>query len=77
MMEPTMKTTRSRSRRFRGHAVIAFPDGPLIWGTFRREAVDAWQAYERHNPPVEGHPPTAQLVRVHMTIDPLPPPDRR
>lgn len=58
------------SRRFRGHAVTAYKDGPLIWGTFRRDAVEAWKAYERHNPPVEGFPTTAQLVKVEMTVTP-------
>ena len=64
--------SRSKSRRFRGHAVIAYAEGPLIWGTFRHDAADAWKAYERHNPPVDGHPSAARLVRVEMTIRPLP-----
>ena len=64
---------KSRSRRFQGFAVIERPDGPLIWGTFRPELADAWAAYERHNPPVAGHPSQAQLVAVNMRLRPIPP----
>jgi hypothetical protein len=63
----------SRSRRFRGFAVIERPDGPLIWGTFRPVQADAWAAYERHNPPLADHPTRAQLVAVDMRISPVVP----
>lgn len=59
-------------RRFRGFAVIERPDGPLIWGTLRPAQADAWAVYQRHNPAVEGHPQTAQLVEVDMRLSPLP-----
>lgn len=63
--------SHSKQRLFRGHAVIAFADGPLIWSTFRRDPVEAWKAYERHNPPVEGHPTAAKLVKVEMKVTPV------
>lgn len=58
-------------RRFRGFAVIDRPDGSLIWGTFRPVPAEAWAAYSRCNPSVDGYPPYACLVEVEMTIKPV------
>jgi hypothetical protein len=63
---------KSRSRKFKGYAVIERPDGPLIWGTFRPVELDAWNTFMRHNPQVEDHHQQAQVVRVEMTVTPLP-----
>ena len=63
--------SHSKPRRFRGHAVTAYENGPLIWGTFRRDPVEAWNTYLRHNPQVDGHPTPARLVKVEMTVTPL------
>lgn len=61
-------TMESRSRRFRGFAVIERPDGPLIWGTFRPAELDAWAAFERHNPAVSGFAGQAQTVSVEIIV---------
>jgi len=61
----------SDPRRFRGFAVIERPQGPLIWGTLRPAQADAWAAYIRNNPAVDGHPPQAQLVQIDMTMRPI------
>lgn len=63
----------SRSRTFHGFAVVAKPDGSLIWGTMRPAQADAWAAYARHNPEIEGFPSGAQLVAVSLTVEPIKP----
>lgn len=60
--------SRRGPRKFKGFAVLAHPNGPLIWGTFRPKAEDARAAYDRHNPAVAGFPSPRVVVPVRVIL---------
>ena len=61
---------KSKTRNFEGFGVVT-RQGHLLWQYNRPEADQAREAYERHNPQLEDHDSTYELVKLSVKLEPL------
>ena len=62
--------TATKPRKFSGYGVIT-RQGRFLWPYSRHREADTREAYERHNPQVEGHEDGHKLVKLSILIQPL------
>lgn len=60
----------TKPRKFKGFGVVT-RQGRLLWQYSRPTEAETRQAYERHNPQVEGHEDGYKLVKETKFIEPL------
>tara|TARA_R110002049_G_scaffold175705_1_gene342986 strand:+ start:1554 stop:1742 length:189 start_codon:yes stop_codon:yes gene_type:complete len=58
-----------KPRTFKGFGVVT-RQGRFLWGYSSPDKEQTRQAYERHNPQIEGHGDGYQLVKIHLKIEP-------
>lgn len=60
----------SKPRKFSGYGVIT-RQGRLLWQYNRPKEAETREAYERHNPQLEGHEDGHQLAKLSILLEPI------
>ena len=61
--------TSTKPRKFKGFGVVT-REGCYLWGYSRPTEVETREAYERHNPQVDGHD-SYRLVKLAVLLEEL------